>query len=104
MANPTSDDDNYDSWQAEMYSMQRQLHKTQQDGKAARAELKSAQAVAVDFERSFRAERQQRRKVSPCCAYHRSLAGKLHACGCQLQCASVARFPHCQALLRLTGA
>ena len=53
--------------------MQRQLQKAQKEGKAARAELKCAQATAAGFECSFLAERQQRRKVSPCCACHRSL-------------------------------
>ena len=70
---PACDDEICILRQAESYSMQRQLKKAQQEGRTAHAGLASAQAVAAELERSFLAERRQRRKVVLCCGGHRPM-------------------------------
>ena len=70
---PACDDEICILRQAESYSMQRQLKKAQQEGRTAHAGLASAQAVATELERSFLAERRQRRKVVLCCGGHRPM-------------------------------
>ena len=90
MLRPASGDEVCISYQAELYSTKRQLKEAQQAGKAAHTRLASAQAAAADFERSFLAERQQRRKVSPCCACHRSQRNCMNV-DVQVQCMWSAR-------------